>query len=317
MEQAFDRNILLVYYSNAGQTRLIAESLTSHFSVRGARVYAMEVKSLPDYPFPWTRMAFFNAFPETVFEKVQQVRLQGVLPPMRPDVVILCFSPWFLHISRPFNSFLQGPEFQRLGEHIPVIAVVTCRNMWLAAVDDLKRILGKRLRGFFVLEDRHPNLVSLFTTLNWMLKGKRRLWSSFGPEAGLTYDQITDATQTVTNVVWNALLRNDWSRVQEEFIRAGTAPIRPGLLLMERKGRKSFLCFARFILKSPSEKQRLRRVRILSLMLPIAVIILSPLTAIQKKVILALNKKKFKELCRKAASLDPLPDGFFARRTAL
>lgn len=317
MELEVNPTILLVYYSNTGQTRLMAENLASHLSAQGARVYSLEVKPLQEYPFPWTSEAFFNAFPETVFEKVQQVRLHGILPPDRPDVVILCFSPWFLQISRPFNSFLHSPEFQRLEENIPVITVVTCRNMWVAAIDDLKRLLGKRLRGFFVLEDRHPNLVSLFTTLNWMLKGQKRLWGRWGPQAGLTSDQIIEATQTVANIVRDAFRKNDWSQVQEEFIRAGTAPVRPALLFMERKGRKSFLRFARFILESASEKQRLKRVRILSLLLPTAVIILSPVAAIQKRLTLILKRKNFKELCRKAASLDPLPDGFFARRTSL
>lgn len=317
MEQAFNPTILLVYYSNAGQTRLLAESLASHFSAVGARVNSLEVKPVQEYPFPWTRQAFFNAFPETVFEKVQQVRLHGITSQTRPDVVILCFSPWFLHISRPFNSFLQGTEFKSLEENVPVIAVVTCRNMWVAAIDDLKRLLGKRLRGFFVLDDRNPNLVSLFTTLNWMLKGKRRLWGGWGPQAGLKSDQITKAVKTVADIVLDAVQRDSWSQVQEKFIYAGTAPVRPSLLFMERKGRKSFLRFAMFILASDSEKQRLRRVRMLSLLLPLAVIILSPVTAIQKRLTLALNRKKFKELCRRAASLDPLPDGFFARQTAL
>ena len=60
------KNVLVIYYSQSGQLKEIAESIT-HPLIKEENVhvdfYKIELET--DFPFPWTGDVFFDVFPET------------------------------------------------------------------------------------------------------------------------------------------------------------------------------------------------------------------------------------------------------------
>ena len=57
-----NKNILIVYYSQSGQLKNIAEKFIGPFlKKKNAEVEWMPVKPKNDFPFPWSAKEFFNA----------------------------------------------------------------------------------------------------------------------------------------------------------------------------------------------------------------------------------------------------------------
>lgn len=308
-------NIWAIVYSHSGQSRQALEAFCSALPQEKFRVWRSEIVPEKTIPFPWNPFEFFNAFPETVQWRPLLVRLdpEPDFTMHRPAALIFCFPPWFLTPALPFVSFLKSEYFSKIPKDIPVLVLMTCRNMWMAAMDDIKEILGDRLAGFLVLEDPHPNVVSLFTTLRWLLRGKQRLFGTWGPRAGVNLPFHGSQIRAAASVLEEALEKNEMSQLHPRWLELGAARIKPSLLLMEMRGRKNFARFAWFIQKSPTPKARRFRVQLLAILLPLAVLVLSPIMAIQKAVLQRTRASRLRRLCRVAASLKPLPEGTFEK----
>lgn len=304
---------LIVFYSHSGQTRSAVEYLAQGLSEKGFTVCLSEIRPQEEIPFPWNKERFFGCFPETVFQKPLEIRLNPETDPAFGwSLVILAFPPWFLAPARPFVSFLKSGWLKALPKETPVVALITCRNMWVAAMNDLKRALGARLKGFAVFPDPHPNLISLVSTLRFLLKGQKKLFGSWGPEAGFSLEKNIRKIDTMADCLAEVVDSGRWDSLQEKFIRSGLVSVKPALMLMEKRGRRNFVGFARYIESAETPSGRRRRIRILSQLLPVAVFILSPLTIILTHLQKLLQGKKLKELCDNAASTAPLPHGIFA-----
>src|SRR3954462_4202784 len=113
-------NILVVVYSQSGQLERIAEGMIAPLRARGFEVSIERLRPVPAFPFPWPLGRFLDVFPESV----EQVPC--VLAPLwggrrsPPDLVVLCYQPWYLSPSIPIASFLQSDEGRALLRGRPV-----------------------------------------------------------------------------------------------------------------------------------------------------------------------------------------------------
>jgi hypothetical protein len=292
------KKILVLYYSQSGQSLTILQSLTKPMVDGGYQVHFEEIKPVEKYPFPWSAYQFFNAFPETFQQKPL------ALAPISPkafesyDLVIMGYQPWFLTPSRPISSFLQSDDGKKILRDKPVVTILGCRNMWLGAQEKVKRRLleaGASLKGHIALIDRSGNLTSLVTILRWMLTGKKSAFLFF-PPAGVSSEDIKNAGrfgESITQALKNDTLDN----LQPTMLQKGAIEIRPGLVLMEKRGQKAFSVWSRFISSGGTLYSTGRKIRVytfLYLLLP-SIFVLSPLLWTLSRIMLLVKRKELVE----------------------
>lgn len=61
------KRILVIYYTQSGQLKEIADNFVAPFQKQGILVDFYEIQMETPYPFPWTNESFFGAFPESFF----------------------------------------------------------------------------------------------------------------------------------------------------------------------------------------------------------------------------------------------------------
>jgi flavodoxin len=286
------QRILVVYFTQSGQMRTIAERFCAPFAGDAdSSVAYEELKLAQPFPFPWSAFTFFNAFPETFFEK--PVALQALSDKVNDDydLVVLAYQPWFLTPSPAMSSFLQKEEAKKLLTNKKVVTLIGCRNMWLGAQEKVKKRLvavGAELVANVALVDRSPNVVSVVTILRWMLKGKKDPFWGF-PAAGVS-DADLDKCTEYGKMVQKRLSSDQWEGLQEELNAQGAVEIVPELVLMEQRGQRAFGIWSKFIGAAPiGSLSRSLRVYIYMTLLPTAVFILSPLLAIISWLLLKLK----------------------------
>jgi flavodoxin len=289
------KKILVVYFTQSGQQKQILNALTKPLADAGCEVHFEEIKPAEKFPFPWSAFQFFNAFPETYMQKTQ------ALEPVSPkafenyDLVILGYQPWFLTPSRPVSSFLQSGEGKKILQGKNVVTILGCRNMWLGAQEKVKQWLLKanaKLKGHIALVDKSGNLTSLVTILRWMLTGKKEpFW--FFPEAGVARHDVQDASR-FGEIIKTALEKNNFDSLQENLNQAGAIEIKPNLVLMEKRGQKSFSVWSKFVAGGGGVQSTGRKVRVYIFMylLPTVIFILTPLLSLLSQIMLIVKKKQ-------------------------
>ena len=164
------KNILIIYYSQSGQMREIQENLVSNID---ANIYWAQIKPANPFPFPWNSRAFFDAMPESVKLIPSEIETLDIDTSVNYDLVILGFPVWFLSPAIPFTSFLKSPQAKNILNNKPVVTVIGSRNMWIAAQEDVKKMLvdvNANLVGNIVLRDRAQNLISVVTIVHWLFR---------------------------------------------------------------------------------------------------------------------------------------------------
>ena len=96
--------IAVFYYTQSGQALNVARSICS--KMNDVSVVYKEIVPLTTYPFPWSKNAFFDAFPETRLG----IPPSGIVPMDFSDVedaglVLVVGQSWFLSPSLPLQSF--------------------------------------------------------------------------------------------------------------------------------------------------------------------------------------------------------------------
>jgi hypothetical protein len=289
------KKILVVYYSQSGQQLSIIRSLTKPLLEAGHFIHIEEIHPVEKYPFPWTAYQFFNAFPETFHQK--PLALKNLSPKAFEDydLVIIGYQPWFLSPSRPIGAFLQSDEGKRVLKSKHVVTILGCRNMWLGAQEKVKRRLkdaGALLSGHIALADRSANLSSLITILRWMLTGKKDAFLFF-PPAGVAQADIDHASVFGRSIA-KALESGDFQSLQTALNVDGAIEVKPGLVLLEKRGQKGFSFWSRFIASGGSLYSTGRKIRVyifLYFLLP-AIFVLSPLLWLTSKIFLVVKRKE-------------------------
>lgn len=285
--------ILVLYFTQSGQLRDILNHTLQDIKDRAELVFA-EIAPAAPFPFPWTAYTFFDAMPETV---------EQIPVPMKPlppeimnqdyDLVILGYQPWFLHPSQPITSFLKSPDAQLL-KGKPVITLVGCRNMWLNAQERIKDGLqqaGANLVGNIVLTDTYPNLISLLTIIRWSFTGRKEA-KGLLPAAGVQDREIKNASR-FGMPIYRHLTENKLASLHNELLLMGAIHLKPGLVLLEKRGIKNFRFWAKFIREKggPGDPNRKGRVTMFKRLLLVAIFILSPISSLTAFIQLQLQKR--------------------------
>lgn len=298
------KKILAVYFSQSGQTRAIVESFLRPVIADGNEVEYLEIKTVHQFPFPWSIPVFFDTVPESVniiptALQPWQTRLE------RYDLVILGWQPWNLSPSIPFNSMLQDEKFKTLIKGTPVITISGCRNMWINAQEKNKKLLvdaGAKLVGNIALVDRHLNHLSYFTIFHWLGTGRKdRKWGIF-PKPGVSEKDISGASR-FGNIVREYLRTGNWHHLQQDLARAGAAPVKYSLMFIERKAGKIFQKWVDLINKFPQKRKNI--LVVYKYYLAVALLVASPIIlAVDLVLFRPFSQKKIKRQMQYYRSVD-------------
>jgi len=269
------KKILVIYYSQTGQLKRILDSLLRPLAGNPAfSVECLELEPAAAYPFPWTRNAFLEVFPESVLEKPIRLKPWAAEHPGEYDLVILAFQPWYLSPSLPVTAFLQSPAAERIIRGADVLTVIGARNMWVKSFERVKERLenlGGRLRGNIVLVDRAPNLVSVVTICYWMFTGKKDRCLGFFPPPGVSDADIAAAGK-FGEAIGSALTQDLIGELDEAVQKLGSTRANVSLARLENRAKKIFFLWANAITKRPRIRKRLLNLFFVELILALAII---------------------------------------------
>ena len=292
------KKILVVYYTQTGQAKLALDATLKPFTENSNyQLDYLLIKPKKSFPYPWSYTEFFDAFPETVHGIPCELEPIQIDTSVNYDLVVIAYQPWFLSICVPVSSFLQTPEAKLLLNNKPVVTIINCRNMWLGAQEKMKqRLLNVKanLVGNITFVDRSSNLTSLVTVLAFVLKGTKENFMGIFPKYGVN-DKDLEKAPLFGTIIKNNLENNQLQNIQPQLNKEGALDIRGNLLLMEGRGRALFPLYANYISKKGTQgsEQRKTRVRIFGIVLPTAILCLSPIITILSRLIPLIAKKKF------------------------
>jgi hypothetical protein len=287
--------VLVLYYSQTGQLKEIVKNCLAPLNhSQEVEVDLCKIETEHQFPFPWTRLGFFNVFPESVYGTPFPLKPLTIDENKNYDLVILAYTVWYLNPSIPISSFLQSGEAKKILKDKPVITLLGSRNMWVLAQEKVKKHLQRlesNLIGNIVLIDRNPNLISIITIVRWMFSGKKNPFWGF-PRAGIIQEDI-ESSNRFGEVVYNRLKSKDLTDMQLELNKEGAVVINPSLLILEQRATKLFGMYADFLSKKGGfyDKKRLGRVGLLSYLLPIGAFFLSPVTTLSTFLVTKIKKK--------------------------
>ncbi len=244
------KKILVIYYTQSGQLEDILDNFTAPLIEAGNTVEKLRVHVANDYTFPWNGKSFFAVMPDCV---------KGVPTELKPfqlqqnkyDLVILGYQAWFLSPSIPVNSILNQPAVQAVLKDTAVITITGARNMWITAMERIKKILkisGAKLVGSIALVDKHHNLISFITIFYWMFKGKKERWLNLFPKPGVADADIA-ATKDYGATVQKFINAGSWHGLQDELKAQKAIEVKYNLMFIESKASKIFAIWANIISK--------------------------------------------------------------------
>lgn len=292
------KKILVIYFSQTGQAKQALDATLKPFLESSE--YQIDyhlIKTKKIFPYPWSYMQFFDAFPETVRGVPCEIEPLQIDASINFDLVVIAYQPWFLSICVPINSFLQTEQAKLLLANKPVITLINCRNMWLGAQEKMKKQLlnlKANLVGNITFVDRSANLVSLVTVFAYVLGGTKENFMGIFPKYGVTEKDLIKAPEFGV-CIKSHLENNKLPQLQVELNKIGALDIRGNLLLMEGRGKALFPLYANYISKKGTQgsEQRQTRVRIFGIVLPTAILFLSPIITVLSRLAPILAKKKF------------------------
>ena len=252
------KRILVIYYTQSGQLKEIADNFVAPFQKQGIPVDFYEIQMETPYPFPWTNESFFGAFPESFLELPQPIK---AMPPdietQEYDLVVLAYQVWYLSPSIPVTSFLKSEQARVLLEGKPVVTLSGTRNMWIKAQEKIRSMLLEN-RAYIVaniaLTDRHHNHISVLTIVHWLFTGKKNRYLGIFPLPGVSQEDITNVSQYGDILLKYAQIGNYGTSLQKEIVAKGGVKVKSFLLSAEKKANRLFGIWAKAIYQSPRRK---------------------------------------------------------------
>ncbi|MBP5789839.1 MAG: dialkylresorcinol condensing enzyme [Neisseriaceae bacterium] len=289
------KRILIVYYSQTGQLRQMVENFAAPLlAADDIEVEMLPIKPQTPFAFPWRFLSFFNAFPETVHFQpcaIEPIRTQH----NQYDLIILAYTVWFLSPSQPITAFLQDETAQKLLKNTPVATIIGCRNMWLMANLEVKKMLSQvnaHLIGNMVKIDACSSAASFITTPLWLLTGKKQ---AFGlPAAGISDTDIADCRRfgdkTRTVLLSGSLNETMWQNM-------GAVKVNENLIASEKIARRSFYLWGKLLISSGKISPLIRKFILLFYIVFLILMILTvvPVSAVIKMLIKPLTRQKIDE----------------------
>lgn len=296
------KRILVIYYTQSGQLKEIADNFVAPFQKQGIPIDFYEIQMETPYPFPWTNESFFGAFPESFLELPQPIK---AMPPdietQEYDLVVLAYQVWYLSPSIPVTSFLKSEQARALLEGKPVVTLSGTRNMWIKAQEKVRNMLVKKgacIVANIALTDRHYNHISVLTIVHWLFTGKKDKYLGIFPLPGVSQKDITNATQ-YGELVLNHSQKGEYQQsLQKEIVAQGGGQVKPFLLSAEKKANRLFGIWARAIYQSPRRKFLLK---CFHAYLYFAIWILMPIVWLFYWLTYPLFYKKIRRECKEVA----------------
>lgn len=292
------KKILVIHYSQTGQLTDIVNCMTAPFKKDESVCITYErIKPKPAFPFPWSATQFCDVFPESVQGIPCQIEPIHFDPDEDWDLIILAYQVWFLAPSMPTTAFLDS-RHAKVMKGRPVLTIIGCRNMWLLAHETVKHKIvesGGRLFGNIVLGDRTGNLLGVLTITIWMLTGKKKLFGALLPAAGISDQDIHDASK-FADIVLAALKQNDPGSIQKKLNAHGAVTVMPQYILFEKRIHRVFKIWSKFILKKGKRGDQTRKVRVRLFLcyLFAAIAVIAPVSTILTMVAVRLKKDQIK-----------------------
>lgn len=272
------KNVLVIYYTQSGQLKEIAESLVQAFGDPAA--YAVtwhRIEMEEDFPFPWTGESFFDSFPDSFQQRPHRLKpVPAEILKGDYDLILFHYQVWFLSPSIPVTSFLKSEEGKRLLSGRPVVTVSGTRNMWILAQEKVKKLLkeaGAGLAGNVALVDRAGNLVSVVTIVDWLFSGIKRKYLGIFPMPGVSEEDIRGA-ERFGRIIRKHLEADSLSRLQPELAAEGAVRVSSFLLSVDQKGNAIFRKWAQIIEKRPSQRKFL--LKLFNMYVVLALYVVSP-----------------------------------------
>lgn len=254
------KRVLVLYYSQSGQSARAAESFASTLDPARFEVRMEPIRPKADFPFPWSFGRFFGVLPDCVLGRPPEIAPPGFDPSAKFDLVVIAYQVWFLAPSLPIQGFFRSPHAGVL-RGTRVITLVVCRNMWHTASESMKRMIagaGGILIDNVVVTDPSPPLASFVTTPRWMFTGKRdRLWGIF-PPAGVPDDEIRKLSR-FGSAISRAEDALEGPHGRSLLRGLGAIEVEPRYVVPELVGRFSFPFWARLLDASGRDGTILRR----------------------------------------------------------
>ena len=276
------KNVLVIHYSQSGQLTEILDTITLPFSSEdeiNITHYTIEMEK--EFPFPWNKTAFFDAFPESFLQIPAAIKTpSNSILEKKYDLIILGYQVWYLSPSIPVNSFLKSTFAKQLFQDTPVVTVIGARNMWVKAQEKMKVLLsdlGAKLVGNIALVDRNINHVSVVTIVHWMFTGEKTKYLGIFPKPGVSESEIKNASK-FGNVILLALKNNNFLTLQEELLKLDAVEIRAFLVEMDKKANKMFKIWSNFIINK--KKSRESWLKVFNVYLWVAIWLISPIVFI-------------------------------------
>jgi hypothetical protein len=293
------RKVLVIGYSQTGQLDRITHSIVEPLlQSTDIEVDFLTLKPVELFPFPWPFLHFFHIFPETV--KMTPQALEPIDDDILErasdyDLVILAYQVWFLSPSLPISSFLQSEPAKLLLKDKPVITVIGCRGMWLSAQEKMKAMLKKlqaNLIDNVVLTDDCGAALSFLATPLWMFTGRKKAYS-WSPKAGVSEDDIVNAKRFGL-AIEQRLLSSPKPIKESLFKGLSAVKINEKFIASERVGAHSFAIWSKLIgmLGPMHSLRRSFGIFIYILFLLTLILTVVPITALIKKLIAPLTKKR-------------------------
>jgi len=273
------KNILVITYSQSGQLDQIVESILKPMKDK-VQVFYQQLKPIPDYPWPWPGITFWDAMPECVRQIPSELESFTIDTGRKYDLVILGYPVWFLSPPVAVTTFLKSQNAKKLLKDTPVITVIGARNMWVSAQEDIKKMIleaGGKLKGNIALSDRHQNLVSVITIIYWVTTAKKDNYLNIFPKPGISDSDIKSAEKFAAPIL-KALNEDSYNGLQNELIHLKAVELVPSVVSIERKGKKMFWLWSGFILKKggPGSTKRVGRLKLFKIYLLFVIFAVSP-----------------------------------------
>jgi hypothetical protein len=301
------KKVLVVYYSQTGQLTDILNSVLSPLVAdKEISITYEPLKPAPPFPFPWTSDQFFQAMPECVNGNPCDLEPLTITGSEDFALVIVAWHPWFLSPSIPVHSFFQNEAARRVISGKPVITIIGSRNMWIMAHEKIKKYIadaGGNYAGNIVLYDRASNLLSVVSIIRWMFTGKKDRFMKIFPPAGISGKDIKGAMR-YGEIIHESLLEDNIDSAKMKIVEAGGVDVKPGLLMIEKRGIVFFRIWAKFIQKKGSygDPERLLRVRLFKYYLLAVIYLISPFATLLFHITKPFRKRAIKEQIAKYQS---------------
>ncbi|MBE9240018.1 hypothetical protein [Synechocystis salina] len=190
-------SILVLYYSQSGDTERLVQNFVKPVASAGANVTWANIQPAQPYPYPWNLSRFFDVFPDCINGDTPEILPPSFKPDQHFDLIILAYQVWFLAPSLPIQAFMKSSYAQVLRD-TPVITLIACRNMWHSASEQLQQKLidlGSHLIGKIVVTHQGSPLATFITTPRLVLTGKKDKALGMLPPGGFAEEDIESVSQ--------------------------------------------------------------------------------------------------------------------------